>query len=72
MHAQNGRLRWVDYGCAIEGPKHASIGYCEGASVHILNGEETILSLELKRDNNCLLTSILITILVHKYDNITI
>lgn len=39
VHAQDGRLRGVNDGCAKQGPKYTAITDCECASVHIFNGE---------------------------------
>ena len=37
VHPQNGRLGWVDDGCAIEGAKHSSIADSERPSIHVLH-----------------------------------
>ena len=45
MHAQNGRLGWVDDGRAKEWAKHATIGDGESATIHVLHGELVLLGL---------------------------
>ena len=37
MHAKNGRLRWVDYGCAKHGTKDTTIANSECPAIHIFN-----------------------------------
>lgn len=48
VHAQNGRLRWVDDGCSEEGPEYTSIADGEGAAIHILDGQRPCAGLLTK------------------------
>lgn len=52
MHAQDGRLRWVNDGRAKHGAKHATIADGESASVHILDSELVFTSLRNKTQRN--------------------
>lgn len=45
MHAQDGRLRGVDDGCAKQGAKHTTVADGEGASIHIFNSKLIVTSL---------------------------
>ena len=46
VHAQDGRLGWVDDGRAKHGTKHSSVTDGEGSSVHVLHSQHIITSLD--------------------------
>lgn len=45
VHAQNGRLRWVDDGRPEQGAKHAAVADGESSSVHVLHCQLIFTSL---------------------------
>lgn len=46
VHAQDGRLRRVDYRCAEHGSKHATVADGEGSSIHVLNSQLVLTGLQ--------------------------
>ena len=53
MHAEDGRLRWVDDGCAHEGAEHAAITDGERTPIHILYCQGAGTSLDTETEINC-------------------
>lgn len=50
MHAQDGRLWWVNDGCAKQRAEHATIANGERATVHIFNSKLIFTSLRNKTE----------------------